>query len=170
MLIIWGVRVFFHTAGQGVFHCQRCRSGRRYRRRSGRRFFTLFLVPVIPLAKVGEHVQCAACRTRFHPDVLTLPRPSQQGASAGLPAPRDGFAGRCGAGDGSGSTRARAGSFESTGAGAGDGTGQHHGARSGSCDGTGATGPQAPARHVAGHGVIVKFDNLYRDAVRTAAS
>src|SRR5262249_13068766 len=160
------------------------------------RFFTLFLVPVIPLAKVGEHVQCAACRTRFHPDVLTLPRPSQQGASAGLPAPRDGFAGRCGAGDGSGSTRARpgsfestgpgagdgsgstraragsfestgagagdgsgstrarAGSFESTGAGAGDGTGQHHGARSGSCDGTGATGPQAPARHVAGHGVI----------------
>ena len=80
MLILWGIRVFFHTAGQGVFYCQRCGDDRRYRRRSGRRVFTLFFVPVIPLNRVGEHVVCTTCRTRYHPDVLTLPRPSQQGA------------------------------------------------------------------------------------------
>jgi zinc-ribbon family len=83
VLIVWGVRVFFHITGQGVFHCQRCGGDRRYRRLSGRRFFTLFFIPIIPLNKVGEHAQCATCGTRYHPDVLTLPRPTQQGASAG---------------------------------------------------------------------------------------
>ncbi len=73
MLIIWGIRVFFHTIGEGVFHCQRCEGGRQYRRRSGRRFFTLFFMPLIPLNKVGEHVQCGICRTRYHVDVLGLP-------------------------------------------------------------------------------------------------
>ena len=83
VLIIWGVRVFFHTAGQGAFCCPRCGADRRYRRRSGRRFFTLFFVPIIPLSKVGEHVQCATCRTRYHPEALTLPRPAEQSAGAG---------------------------------------------------------------------------------------
>ena len=82
MLIIWGLRVFFHTTGEGVFHCQRCGGDRHYRQRSGRKFFTLFFVPIIPLSKVGEHVVCTTCRTRYHPDVLALPRPSEQGASA----------------------------------------------------------------------------------------
>ncbi len=83
MLIICGIRVFFRITGQGVFYCQRCGGDRQYRHRSGRRAVTLFFVPVIPLNKVGEHVQCATCRTRFHPDVLTLPRATEQGASAG---------------------------------------------------------------------------------------
>jgi hypothetical protein len=73
LLIIWGIRVFFKTTGQGVFHCQRCGGDREYRRRSGRRFFTLFYIPVIPLNKVGEHVQCRTCRTRYHVDVLKMP-------------------------------------------------------------------------------------------------
>lgn len=73
MLIIWGIRVFFNTTGQGVFRCQHCGTDREYRRRAGRRFFTVFYVPVIPLNKVGQHVQCRACRTRYHVDVLTMP-------------------------------------------------------------------------------------------------
>ena len=82
VLIICGIRVFFHIIGQGVFYCQRCGAERRYRRRSGRKFFTLFFVPVIPLNKVGQHVQCTTCRTRFHPGVLTLSPAAEQGASA----------------------------------------------------------------------------------------
>ena len=82
MLIISGIRVYFRTTGQGVFPCQRCGGDRYYRRRSGRKFFTLFLIRVIPLTRVGEHVQCATCRTRYHPDVLTLPMVTGQGASA----------------------------------------------------------------------------------------
>jgi hypothetical protein len=84
VLIIWGIRVFFHTTGQGVFHCQRCGGDRQYRHRSGRRFFTLFFIPIIPLNKVGEHVQCTTCKTRYHVDVLNLPTAAQM--QAALPA------------------------------------------------------------------------------------
>jgi hypothetical protein len=84
VLIIWGLRVFFHTIGQGVFHCQRCGGDRQYQHRSGRRFFTLFFIPIIPLNKVGEHVQCTTCRTRYHVDVLNLPTAAQM--QAALPA------------------------------------------------------------------------------------
>ena len=83
MLIICGIRVFFHSTDQGVFHCQRCGGARHYRRRSGRNFFTLFFVPIVPLGKVGEHVQCATCRTRYHPGVLTPSTPARRGARAG---------------------------------------------------------------------------------------
>jgi hypothetical protein len=70
VLIIWGIRVFFHTTGEGVFHCQLCGAGRQYRSRSGRRFVTLFFVPLIPLNTVGGHVQCRTCGTRYHAGVL----------------------------------------------------------------------------------------------------
>lgn len=84
MLIIFGFRTFFWTIGQGVFHCRKCGGDRQYRHRSGRRFFTLFFIPVIPLMKRGEHVQCATCRTRYVPDVLKLPTAGQM--QAALPA------------------------------------------------------------------------------------
>jgi hypothetical protein len=83
-VIIWGIRAYFHTTGQGVFHCQRCGGDRQYRLRSGRRFFHLFFIPVIPLKKVGDIVECASCRTRYRVDVLTLPTAAQM--QAALPA------------------------------------------------------------------------------------
>ena len=81
MLIIWGIRVFFRTTGQGLFHCPRCGGDRDYRRRGGRRFFTLFLIPVIPLARAGEHVRCATCRTRYHVGALRQPTAAQMQAA-----------------------------------------------------------------------------------------
>ena len=77
MLIVFGLRVFYHTIGQGVFHCRKCGGDRQYRHRAGRRFFTLFFIPVIPLNKVGEHVQCMTCKTRYVTDVLRLPTAAQ---------------------------------------------------------------------------------------------
>ena len=108
MLIIWGLRVFFRTIGQGTFHCQRCGGDREYQHRSGRRFFTVFFIPVIPLDKVGEHVQCTTCRTRYHLDVLRLPTAAQM--QAALPAGmRAAAAAMLRAGDpGSGAARQRA--------------------------------------------------------------
>jgi hypothetical protein len=84
LLIIWGVRVFHRTIGHGVFHCRRCGGDRRYLLRGGRRFFTLFFIPVVPLNKVGEHVQCLTCKTRYHTDALALPTAEQM--QAALPA------------------------------------------------------------------------------------
>jgi hypothetical protein len=77
LLIIFGLRVFYRTVGQGTFHCQRCGGDREYRHRVGRRWFTLFFIPVIPLNRAGEHVRCAVCGTRYRMDVLNLPTAAQ---------------------------------------------------------------------------------------------
>jgi hypothetical protein len=77
MIILWGFRVFYRTVGDGVFHCRKCGGDRQYRHRAGRRFFTLFFIPIIPLNKVGEHVQCMTCKTRYVMDVLSLPTAAQ---------------------------------------------------------------------------------------------
>lgn len=77
MIILWGFRVFYRTVGEGVFHCRKCGGDRQYRHRVGRRFFTLFFIPIIPLNKVGEHVQCTTCKTRYVMDVLSLPTAAQ---------------------------------------------------------------------------------------------
>jgi hypothetical protein len=77
LLIIFGLRVLYHTVGQGMFHCQRCGGDREYARRAGRRWFTLFLIPVIPLNWVGEHVRCTVCRTCYRVEVLSLPTTAQ---------------------------------------------------------------------------------------------
>jgi hypothetical protein len=85
LLILWGTRVFYRTIGQGKFHCKRCGGDRPYRQRRGRRFFTLFyFLPLIPLNKVGDHVQCLTCKTRYHTNALALPTAEQM--QAALPA------------------------------------------------------------------------------------
>ena len=81
MLIIFGLRVFYRTIAQGTFHCRRCGGDREYRHRSGRRWFTLFFLPVIPLNSVGENVQCTTCRTRYVTDVLSQPTTAQMQAA-----------------------------------------------------------------------------------------
>ena len=84
MLIIFGFRVLYRTIGHGTFHCQRCGGDREYARRAGRRWFTLFFIPVIPLSRAGEHVRCAVCGTRYRMEVLSLPTVAQM--QAALPA------------------------------------------------------------------------------------
>ena len=84
MLIIFGFRVLYRTIGHGTFHCQRCGGDREYARRAGRRWFTLFFIPVIPLNRAGEHVRCAVCGTRYRMEVLSLPTVAQM--QAALPA------------------------------------------------------------------------------------
>jgi hypothetical protein len=73
LLIFFGLRVFYRKAGQGTFHCQRCGGDREYRHRVGRRWFTLFFIPIVPINRAGQHVQCAVCGTRYRMDVLCLP-------------------------------------------------------------------------------------------------
>ena len=84
MLLIFGLRVYFRTIGQGIFHCQRCGGDRPGRLKSGRRWIHVFFIPVIPLGKAGEYVQCTECGTRYSSDVLALPTMAQM--QAALPA------------------------------------------------------------------------------------
>jgi tellurite resistance protein len=77
LLIIFGLRVLYRPIGQGEFHCERCGGDRRYQHRAGRRWFTLFFIPVIPLTMTGEHVKCAVCGTCYRMGVLDLPTAAQ---------------------------------------------------------------------------------------------
>jgi tellurite resistance protein len=81
VLLIFGLSVFFRTVGQGDFHCPSCGGDRHYRQRFARRWFTLFFIPVIPLNRVGEVVECATCRTRYAPEVLRMPTAQQMAAA-----------------------------------------------------------------------------------------
>ncbi len=72
-IVIWGLRVMYGTLGRGVFFCRRCGGDREYRHRAGRRYVTIFFIPLIPLMKTGEHVQCLTCKTRYVTEVLQLP-------------------------------------------------------------------------------------------------
>ncbi len=84
MLIIWGLRVVYHTIAQGVFFCRTCGGDRNYQKRAGRRYITLFFIPVVPLSKTSVHVQCVTCKTRYVTEVLKLPTAAQM--QAALPA------------------------------------------------------------------------------------
>lgn len=77
MLILWGLLVIYRTLGNGVFFCRRCGGDRDYRHRTGRRYVTIFFIPLIPLTKTGEHVQCLSCKTRYVTEVLKVPTTDQ---------------------------------------------------------------------------------------------
>lgn len=79
-----GLRFCFRTTGKGILHCYRCGGDRVYRRGTARRWFHLLYIPLIPLDRVAEHVQCRTCRTRYRVEVLRLP--TTVGMQAALPA------------------------------------------------------------------------------------
>lgn len=73
MLIVFGFTVRFSTTASVVFFCPTCGGDRAGLRRSARRWFTVFWIPVVPLRRMGEVVECHACHTRHHPDVADQP-------------------------------------------------------------------------------------------------
>lgn len=72
-MLIFGFRVRFSTTGTIAFFCPRCGGDRHGDTRVARRWFTLFFIPVIPLNKVTEVVECTTCHGRFDPAVTEQP-------------------------------------------------------------------------------------------------
>lgn len=70
---ICGIRTSWTTVGDGEFFCPGCGGDRNYRRRTGRRRFTLLGVPLLPRGLAGPVVECAACHDHFGMDVLDHP-------------------------------------------------------------------------------------------------
>jgi hypothetical protein len=69
-MIIWGWRTCESVAGEGHFSCPVCRTQQRYRHLAYNRYFTLYFIPLIPLGRAGEQVECQGCFGRFIPEVL----------------------------------------------------------------------------------------------------
>ncbi len=80
LLIIWGSRGVVKTAGQGHFHCPRCQQTTPYQHKKVQRYFTLYFIPLFPIATSAEYVECAHCIGRFQLSVLQLPAGPPQGA------------------------------------------------------------------------------------------
>jgi tellurite resistance protein len=69
-MIIFGTRGVKSTLSQGNFNCPQCETTRAYKKKKVTRFFTLYFIPLIPLGKVGEYVECQHCKGTFIPNVL----------------------------------------------------------------------------------------------------
>ncbi len=70
MIILFGWKVRWTTAGGGTFHCPVEGAARSYELREGRRWFTLFFIPLVPLKRLGRQVRCQGCGTELDPGVL----------------------------------------------------------------------------------------------------
>ncbi|MEE9382649.1 MAG: TerB family tellurite resistance protein [Nannocystaceae bacterium] len=68
-MLIYGTRSISSSKHTGQFYCPRCGS-QPYDLKSVRRFFTLYFIPLIPLDKLGEYVECLNCRESFDKRVL----------------------------------------------------------------------------------------------------
>jgi hypothetical protein len=80
-MIIWGFRVVFRMLSEGTFFCPQENLDRNYKLKSAQRFFTIFFIPIIPLKKLGNVVECQTCKNKFDPQVLEIPK--QADVSAG---------------------------------------------------------------------------------------
>jgi hypothetical protein len=83
-VVFVGFGLHFRITGRGAVHCQRCGGDRQYRKCIGRRWLHVLFVPVIPLDRIPEHVQCTTCGQRYRIEVLALPTTEQM--QAALPA------------------------------------------------------------------------------------
>lgn len=70
-MILFGTRGVTSTAERGDFSCPQCSGTTNYNLKRVRRFFTLYFIPIIPLDKLGEYVECAQCQGTFDPEILS---------------------------------------------------------------------------------------------------
>jgi uncharacterized tellurite resistance protein B-like protein len=69
-MIIFGTRGVTSTKETGPFNCPSCGDQRAYSRKSVRRFFTLYFIPLIPLDQLGEYIECITCKQQYAEEVL----------------------------------------------------------------------------------------------------
>ena len=61
MFLLFGVTSRTSTVSEGTFACPVEGASRPYRHQRVRKWFTLFFVPVLPLGRGHERVQCLSC-------------------------------------------------------------------------------------------------------------
>lgn len=79
MLLVFGVRRLYALIATGWFHCPVCGVDRGYRLRGPRNWVHVFWIPIVPLGRGEEFVECDVCGSRFQPSVLGAPTSQQLG-------------------------------------------------------------------------------------------
>jgi hypothetical protein len=70
MFFILGARDREVDISAGYFLCPACGQLRRYTLKRLTRYFTLYFLPLFPIARLGETVQCQTCQRTFRADEL----------------------------------------------------------------------------------------------------
>ena len=73
MLII-GTTQIVRKREKGSFLCPNCGSETPYRRKSVQTFLTLYFIPVFPIGKRSDYLECAVCAGTFDPRIASVPR------------------------------------------------------------------------------------------------
>lgn len=69
-MIIFGSTTLNSTIDNGQFFCPRCNMTRQYRHIGVNRYFTLYFIPLIPLGRAGDYVECMQCTGTYGSEVL----------------------------------------------------------------------------------------------------
>jgi hypothetical protein len=72
-MIIYGHRAREIDVATGEFDCPRCQARRGFKHKRVVRYFTLFFIPLFPLGRLGEYVECQTCFTTHKTEALNLP-------------------------------------------------------------------------------------------------
>jgi Tellurite resistance protein TerB/zinc-ribbon family len=70
LIIIYGWRSVSSPVDTGTFHCPHCHMERTFVRKSARRYFSLYFIPLIPLDHLGEYVECQTCLHQYGKDAI----------------------------------------------------------------------------------------------------
>ncbi|MCI0714330.1 MAG: zinc-ribbon domain-containing protein [Chloroflexi bacterium] len=70
LFILFGVRTRTRTVDTGQFYCPYENAQRPYERKAARLWFTLYFIPLIPLNKQGDFIECQSCHRSFNAGVL----------------------------------------------------------------------------------------------------
>lgn len=74
LLIIFGIRGITSSPETGQFYCPGCDADQTYYLRVVRNWFTLYFIPLIPMGKAGDYVECDLCMNTYDSEVLSLDR------------------------------------------------------------------------------------------------
>jgi len=70
-MILFGTRTITDEVGSGAFPCPGCKdASAAFSRKRVRRFVTVYRLPVLSLATLGEYVECGACSATWRVEVL----------------------------------------------------------------------------------------------------
>ena len=75
-MLIFGWSTRSSVRGTGEFGCPVCQAKRPFVVVDQQRWFTLFFIPIIPLGRFGEQLQCRGCGTTYDPAILNRPMTS----------------------------------------------------------------------------------------------
>ena len=70
-MIIYGTRGKNVHVDSGEFTCPRCADEQSYKHIEVKNYFTLYFIPLIPMGKAGEYIECEGCGGTFAPEILT---------------------------------------------------------------------------------------------------